>query len=100
MWEQPDGDADVPDSHHDDETTRNGIFQSTGQATFGCVYRFKSSEEIQYKIEWDTRTHRDLLALPLELIEFLFDSFKESDSITFCTEYNRDVHTFRCHPCY
>jgi hypothetical protein len=100
IWEQPDCDADVPDSHHYDETTRNGIFQSTGQATFGCVHRVKSSKQLQYKIEWDTRTHSDLLALPLKLIEFVFDSFKESDSITFCTEYKRDVHTFRCHPCY
>jgi hypothetical protein len=80
--------------------TRDEIFQSTGKATFGCVHRDKLGKKSQYKVDWDTRTHTDLLTLPIALMEFLFDSFKGEDKITFCTEYKRDVHTFRCHPCY
>ena len=100
IWDKAICDSDLPDSHHDDETTRNGIFQSTGQATFGCVCRIKLGKQCWYKIEWNTRTHSDLLTLPLELIVFVLDKFEGLDSITFCTEYKRDVHTFRCHACY
>ena len=102
IWDGPHSDDDVPDNCASDSSmmTRDAIFQSTGQATFGCVHRDKLGKKSQYKVDWDTRTHTDLLTLPIALMEFLFDSFKGEDKITFCTEYKRDVHTFRCHPCY
>ncbi len=53
---------------------------------------------MQYEIECDTRTHSDFLKLPPDLVKFVCDSFKEGATIHFCTEYQRDVHKFRCHP--
>ena len=44
--------------------------------------------------------HEDGNVIPPELIQFVCSSFKEMDKVVFCTEYKRDVHTFRCHPCY
>jgi hypothetical protein len=78
IWDGPHSDNYVPDNCDVDSSmmTRDEIFQSTGQATFGCVHRDKLGKEYQYKVDWDTRTHTDLLTLPIALMEFLFDSFK------------------------
>ncbi len=102
IWDGPHSDDDVPDNCDVDSSmmTRDEIFQSTGQAMFGCVHRDKLGKEYQYKVDWNTRTHTDLLTLLIALMEFLFDFFKGVDKITFCNEYKRDVHTFRCHPCF
>jgi hypothetical protein len=100
IWDNPQYDSDAPDRNDVVDINGDKIFQSTGQATFGCVRRVKLGPQYHYEIHWDTRTHKDLLTLPLGLIEFLFNSFKRLQTITFCTEYKRDVHTFRCHPCY
>ena len=100
IWDNPQYDSDAPDRNDVVDINGDKIFQSTGQATFGCVCRVKLGPQYHYEIHWDTRTHKDLLTLPLGLIEFLFNSFKRLQTITFCTEYKRDVHTFRCHPCY
>jgi hypothetical protein len=96
IWDGPHSDDDVPDKCDVDSSmmTRDKNFQSTGQATFGCVHRDKLGKEYQYKVDWDTRTHTDLLMLPIALMEFLFDSFKGVDKIAFCTKYKQDVHTF------
>jgi hypothetical protein len=81
--------------------TSDEIFQSTGQAMFGCVCCVKLGRpQYQYEIHWDTRTHTDLPTLPLGLMEFLFNLFKRLQTITFCTKYKQDVHKFQCHPGY
>ncbi len=53
---------------------------------------------MQCEIDWDTRTHSDLMKLPPDLVKFVCDSFKEGETIHFCMEYQRDVHKFQCHP--
>jgi hypothetical protein len=101
IWEDPDYDSDIPDINDViDMTTADEIYQGTGQATYGWVSRVKSGKRYQYEIVWDSKTHIDFMTLPQELMEFVCDSYKEVDTITFCTEYKRDVHTFRCHPSY
>jgi hypothetical protein len=94
IWDSPHYDSDAPDRNDVVDITGDKIFQSTGQATFGCVRRVKLGPQYQYEIHWDTRTHTDLLTLPSGLIEFLFNLYKRLQTITFCTKYKRDVHTF------
>ena len=84
-----------------DNSNVDDIEQSTGQATFGSVSRVqKNGEKCGYHVSWKTRTHMDVMKLPPKLLEFLCDEFKETATVRFCTEYKREDHTFRCHPCY
>ena len=93
IWDGPH--LDESDINDIDNMTTDETFQSTRQATFGCVRQVPLlGKQYQYNVDWDTSTHTDLLTLPLALMEFLFDSFHGVDTITFCTEYKRDVHTF------
>jgi hypothetical protein len=85
------------DMHHN---LQNSVYQGTDQATFGCVRRFKVRKGYQYEVEWETKTRTDFMKLPVELLKFICDSFKEGETIRFCTEYRRDVHKFWCHPSY
>lgn len=105
IWEK---DLLVPDSKDEVDyestitTGGNEICHSTGQATFGSVSRRRKQGEdlYQYEIIWNTRTHSDLMKLQPDLVKFVCDSFEGTEKVVFCTEYRRDVHTFRCHPCY
>ena len=70
------------------------------KATCGCIWRVKSGKQVQYEIDWDTRTHSDLMKLPPDLVKFVCESFKEGETICFCMAYRRDVHKFQCHLCF
>jgi hypothetical protein len=75
IWDNPHYDSDTPGRHHAVDITGDEIFQSYGQA-FCCVCQIKLGPQYQYEIHWDTRTHTDLLTLPLGLIELLFNLLK------------------------
>ena len=71
------------------------IQEGTGHATFGRVIR---DELFQYQTIWQTSTHKDLMVLPRELMQFLVHTF--GLHVCICTEYVREEFTFRCHPNY
>jgi hypothetical protein len=76
-----------------DDTT---IFESTGTATNGMLTR-NSANVLQ--VEWNSKTKLHLLRLPQALMEFMWATFA-GPCVRFCTEYVRDIYTFRCHPAY
>ena len=82
------------DDELDSTNNTNAIYQGSKKATHGYICRVKSGKQVQYKINWDTRTHGDFMKLPPDLVKFVCDSFKEGETIHFCTEYQRDVHQF------
>ena len=49
-------------------------------------------------MQWNTTTDVSLMQLPMSLLEFMWNEF--GPTVRFCTEYVRDVYTFRCHPAY
>lgn len=104
IWDEPDYDSDAAPPGRKGVagiTEDHDVYQGTGQASFGCITRTKVGRRYHYDIDWGkTKTHQDFLHLPGALVEFVCASFKEVNKIRFCTEYKRDVHTFRCHPSY
>lgn len=80
----------------DTSDNTNEIFQSSGQATFCTLSRLTGGP---LQVFWDAKTHKDLMRQPAALLHFLFDTFGP-DNVQYCTEYVRDIYTFRCHPCY
>lgn len=99
IWEDHDSNSisEKVDALGESEDT---IYEGTGQATFGHVSRHRVGPQYHYSITWNCKTHTDLLSLPPQLIEFVCHHFKFLERVRFCTEYVRDIHTFRCHPCY
>ncbi len=81
-----------------DELDTNAIYQRNKKATRRCIHRVKSGKQVQCEIDWDTRTHSDLMNLPPDFVIFVCDSFQEGETIHFCMEYQHDVHKFQCHP--
>lgn len=77
------------------------IHESTQGATSGILTKV-IDESINllpvYKIHWKSRTDVKLLRMDIELVNYLCDNF--GDTVKFCTEYKRDIYTFRCHPSY
>jgi hypothetical protein len=88
IWDSPHFDSDAPDRNDVVDIAGDEIFQSTGQATFGCVCQVKLGSQYQNEIHWDTRTHTDLLTLPCGLIDFLFNSYTRLQTITFVPNAN------------
>ena len=80
------------------------IQHGTGNATRAQVLRFRSEDgdatngEFRYEVHWQTVSNPANLALDLGLITYLCAEF--GDNVCICTEYVRDLYTFRCHPCY
>jgi hypothetical protein len=68
------------------------IQDSTGHATFGRIIRDKL---FLYQTVWQTSTHKDLMVLPRELMQFLVHTF--GLHVCNCTEYVREEFTIRCH---
>jgi hypothetical protein len=92
IWES---NTDVPHPLSNDP----GISQGTGNATFCTVTRSELLPRMYVYDEcWHTSTDKSLLSLPKALQIFLCDTF--GSTVRICTEFKRDVHTFRCHPCY
>lgn len=75
------------------------VIQSTGKATF-CTLTTVMSEEagIGFVLCWDTKTNKESMTLPRPLLEFMAHQF--GPKVRFCTEYRREEHIFRCHPCF
>ena len=83
------------------QSTAQGIKESTGRATFGFLTRYYVGEVPKHDVEWSTKTNSDLMKISDELSMFIYDTFAgDIGGVTICTEYQRDVYTFRCHPCY
>jgi hypothetical protein len=98
IWDIEDRENSSTDDSDDELVDTNAIYHRTKKATRGCICRVKSGKQVQYEIKWDTRTHSHFLNLTPDLVKFVCDSFKEGETIHFCTEYRHDVHKFRCHP--
>jgi hypothetical protein len=81
--------------------TSDLIAEGTGHATFCQVQRIPlttTPPSYSYRVCWHTTTDIALMTLPGALLTFLCSHF--GHSVRICTEYKRDIHTFRCHPCY
>ena len=90
--------TEIPSSHTDpamDTQFDTTIIESTGQATFATLTRDCKQ---QLHVRWNTTTDVSLMQLPMSLLEFMWNEF--GPTVRFCTEYVRDVYTFRCHPAY
>ena len=82
-------------------TNPNHIAESTGNATTCTVTRIRlSTQPVTYAhpFVWKSDTDAASLSLSECLLRFLCDEF--GDTVRFCTEYKRDIHTFCCHPNY
>ena len=70
IWEP----IEITDSHQSTNASGtcldNGvdIQESTGHATFGTLW---IDEQLQYQLVWKTSTHKDLMQLPLVLMQFI-----------------------------
>jgi hypothetical protein len=83
----------------DDTSTALPIQHGTGSATFGQIVRHHTgTSETAFVVRWDTVTDISQMTLPVALLSFLCNTY--GDSVTICTEYKREEHTFRCHPNY
>lgn len=51
-----------------------------------------------FHIQWDTKTDVSTLQMDSDLVCYLYNNF--GPKVHFCTEYKRDIYTFRCHPNY
>jgi len=75
------------------------VLESTGQATFATsTGTVDNTGAINFNVHWTSRTKKELLTVPMPLLAFLYKTF--GTQVSFCTEYRRAEHIFRCHPCY
>ena len=77
------------------------IEESTGNATFCIITRLPQTtdpDKYTFHLRWSTHTNPSLITIPEPLLQFLCDRF--GNTVFVCTEFKRDVHTFRCRPCY
>ena len=61
------------------------IQESTGHATFGTLW---IDDQLQYQLVWKTSMHKDLIQLPLVLMQFICNCFGRN--VQLCTEYVRE----------
>jgi len=78
-----------------DNNDNDHVKEGTGNATFATV---TCTNQNHYEICWNTSTDISLMTVPNALLHFLCQTF--GSGVCFCTEYVRDVFTFRCHPAY
>jgi hypothetical protein len=77
------------------------IHESTKGSTTGILTREAAAvNNIMpiYHIQWDTQTDVSTLQMDNKLLHYLHNNF--GPVVHFCTEYKRDIYTFRCHPNY
>jgi hypothetical protein len=60
-----------------------------------CVAEDKNSVPT-FDIHWDTQTDVHLMQVDILLLRYLHTTF--GTPAHFCTQYKRDIYTFRCHP--
>ena len=95
IWDPPDAFEDECKANktmHDQHTL---IRESTGKGTFGTV---TYDDTHRLRVCWNTTTNLSLMHIPNALLHFLCQTF--GHPVRFCTEYVRNEHTYRCHPCY
>ena len=83
--------------------TKETLKHGTGTATRANVLRWlmggdETDIEYRYEVRWQTSSNLANLELDPLLITYLCSEF--GDNVCICTEYVRDMYTFRCHPCY
>lgn len=92
---------DIPDDNN--SIVLDTIKHGTGNATRARVLRWpnggdETNVEFRYEVRWQTTSNLANLELDPFLITYLCSEF--GDDVCICTEYVRDLYTFRCHPCY
>jgi hypothetical protein len=85
-------------SHSNDQTEPDFITHGSGKATFGRIHRQILDGSGRIHVEWSTKTNINFMHISLELTQFILDLFPDKPFVNICTEYTRDIHTFRCHP--
>jgi hypothetical protein len=84
----------------EDNMSNQSIFESTGYGTHCTLRRTAGPRTILndpgISVLWHTQANLDGLQLSQALQNYLIKTF--GSEVHCCTEYKRDVHTFRCHP--
>jgi hypothetical protein len=89
------------DLQHVLKHSNNNVLESTGRGTFCMVRRTQTTADPvvhTFALCWETQTKSSLLTIPHSLLQFMCHEF--GNEVRICTEFKRDVFTFRCHPCY
>ena len=96
IWQSP-GTADAGDPPADATAT---VVENSGKGTWGVITRVSlPTHPVTYHyppIAWTSSTDHSRLIYPSALLHFICEEF--GDTVRICTEFRRDVHTFRCHP--
>ena len=82
----------------DDTPLHEGTKGATN-AILTCVKDTHNHLQLKYEVKWDSRTDVKLLKVDIRLLQYLHDTFGPK-VVSFCTQYQRHVNTFRCHPCF
>jgi hypothetical protein len=85
----------------DSSLSQSCIHESTKGSTTGILTKEPASVDNLtpvYHIQWDTQTDVSTLQMNNQLLHYLYNNF--GPMVHFCTEYKRDIYTFRCHPNY
>ena len=93
--------SDAAESVASDVSGDQVIWQSSGNATFATITSIPQAHQSSahhISIEWQTKTNLSYMQLPEPLVHYLITHF--GPKVIICTEYVRDVYTFRCHPSY
>ena len=93
--------AHPPKKQVDPSLNQCVIHKSTKGSTTGILTRKAVAiDNIMpiYHIQWDTKTNVSTLQMDNKLLHYLYNKF--GPVVHFCTEYKRDIYTFRCHPNY
>jgi hypothetical protein len=100
IWDTEDrGNSSAEDSN-DNLVNTNAIYQGTKKSLTDVFVESNQASNSSAVWNWVgyQNTQWFLETFTPELVKFLCDSFKEHETIHFCTEYRCDVHKFRCHP--
>ena len=75
--------------------TDTHIYENTKGTTHGSI---GDNNVPHFDIKWNTKTNVSKLQLDNSLLCYLYTQF--GHTVNFCTEYKRDIYTFRCNPSY
>jgi hypothetical protein len=95
IWDPPDAFEDKCKADKAMKDQNSPTCESTGKATFGAV-TYDDSHRL--RVCWNTTTNLELMHMPNALLHFLCKTF--GHPVRFCSEYVRNEHAFRRHPCY
>ena len=75
------------------------LHESTKGATnaiLTCCVAEANNTAPSFEIHWDSKTDVHLMQVDIQLLRYLHTTF--GTPVHFCTQYKRDIYTFRCHP--